>query len=89
MNKYFNTMFTLISMLCYHNIPFNFKGSWRNQVTFPWCIGDVICIDDKFVESYGFPWDEGDVSNKTPQDMFILIKTYYKQVQQEIKKGGE
>ena len=41
--------------------------------------GDIICCDgsyhaDKgYVESYGFPWDDGDVSTMLPQEMILYL----------------
>ena len=53
------------------------------QITFPWCEGDIICHfgsyshDAGCVESMGFPWDDGDCTAHTPEEMAKNIIEYY------------
>lgn len=53
------------------------------QFTFDWCDGDVIAhryslgIEQGMVESYRFPWDEGNVTTDTPQRMASRIACLY------------
>ena len=61
------------------------------QFTFDWCDGDVIMDtlsvfngeEDKYVESYGFPWDgEGDITRDYPEEMAYRIINYYETIQE-------
>lgn len=61
------------------------------QFTFDWCDGDVIMDtlsvfngeEDKFVESYGFPWDgEGDITRDYPKEMAYRVINYYETIQE-------
>ena len=72
------------SILSLLGIPYTVLPIWEGwQLRFPWCIGDVACHDGTYgsasgmVESYEFPWDEGDVSVLTPQEATIKIIAYY------------
>lgn len=53
------------------------------QIRFPWCKGDIICHSGSYgssaghVESYCFPWDEGDVTELTISEAFHNIVDYY------------
>lgn len=53
------------------------------QLRFPWCKGDIICHFGSYsnnagcVESMGFPWDEGDCTAHTPEEMAKNIIEYY------------
>lgn len=56
------------------------------QLRFPWCEGDVALHNGTYghrqlhVESYCFPWDEGDVTELEPEEAAEKIMTYYKTV---------
>lgn len=53
------------------------------QIYFPWCDGDVICHSFSYgnkwgeFESYGFPWDEFDVTVLSISDAATKIIKYY------------
>lgn len=53
------------------------------QLIFDWTRGDVAChsgtyMSSKgFVESYQFPWDEGDVTVMSPDEAARAIEKYY------------
>ena len=59
-------------------------------VCFYWCDGDFICHNGSYgcnsglVESIGFPWDNGDVSVHTPEEIADLVANYYKREVKEI-----
>lgn len=56
------------------------------QLRFPWCVGDIALHSGTYghhklhVESYCFPWDEGDVTELEPEEAAEKIITYYKTV---------
>ena len=73
---------------------------YTHQILFPWCEGDVVigllhCLDDDMIggrvdlgypsiETYHFPWDEGDITVfSTPEEFVKKMKAYY------ISKGGK
>ena len=67
-----------------HEVPYTINKLWEGwQIRFPWCKGDIACHDgtyghnDGMVESYQFPWDDGDVSVLTPEEAAALIVEYY------------
>ena len=68
------------------NIPYNIVRCFEGwQIRFNWCVGDVACHDgtsghqlDK-VETYQFPWDNGDVSVLDPEEAADKIVEYYKE----------
>ena len=49
------------------------------QLRFPWCEGDIACHSHTYgaakgdVESYQFSWDDGDVTQLTPEEATFLI----------------
>ena len=53
------------------------------QLRFPWCEGDVSAHKSTYgnrngmVESYCFPWDDGDISILTPEEVAIKIIALY------------
>lgn len=66
------------------SIPFTINVLWDGlQIRFPWCDGDIICHSGSFehergyVETYCFPWDEGDVSILSTSEVIIEIINYY------------
>ena len=56
------------------------------QLRFPWHCGDVCAhcgtygAARGYVESYQFPWDEGDVTTDTPEAMAARVVTLYNEV---------
>lgn len=63
-----------------HNVHQGPADGW--QITFDWCDGDIICSWASFhiLESYCFPWDEGDITRTNPDEMARLICGYYKEL---------
>jgi hypothetical protein len=65
-----------IENTCYHC----YEGY---QLRFNWCKGDVACHSGTYgsrsgyVETYNFPWDDGDVSMLTPIEAANKIYNYY------------
>ncbi len=54
---------------------FNFSWNTNDVVTDPSCSR----YDNDYVESYGFPWDEDDVTRDTPEEMAKRIVDLYQQ----------
>ena len=66
------------------SIPFTINVIWDGlQLRFPWCDGDVICHSGSLehehgcVETYCFPWDEGDVSVLYTSEAITEIINYF------------
>ena len=55
---------------------FNFSWHTGDVITDPFC-GNPRCADSSYVESYGFPWDEDDVTRDTPEEMAKRIVDLY------------
>lgn len=59
------------------------------QIRFPWCDGDVVCHSFSYgnkwgeFESYGFPWDEFDVTTLSISDAVTKIMKYYHETEPE------
>lgn len=70
------------------NIPFEMRSLYEGwQILCPWADNaDVAAHDGTYgtargmVESYGFPWDEGDVSVLTPEEAADRIIVYWYQL---------
>lgn len=65
-------------------IPYELRAIWDGlQITFPWCAGDIAChsgtygVNNDKVESYQFPWDEGDVTELTVTEAIKKVILYY------------
>ena len=65
-------------------IPHTTNPLWDGyQIRFPWCNGDMVCHNFSYghsaghVESYCFPWDEGDVTELTISEAFVKVVDYY------------
>lgn len=68
------------------DIPNNLRLCYNGaQLRFPWCEGDVAChegtygSDSGFVESYQFPWDDGDVTMLSPQEFIEKVYRFYQE----------
>lgn len=81
---YQSTTLTLSLILTRENIPHTvraFQGGY--QFLFPWCSGDLICHSFSYgnkwgcFESYGFPWDEDDVSTLPVDEAAQKVIGYY------------
>ena len=67
-----------------YGIPCSINECWEGyQLRFNWTNGDIAIHDGTYchekgcVESYEFPWDDGDVSVLTPDEAIEKIKSYY------------
>lgn len=79
--------FTLVSLLYNANVPYEFRLLYEGwQLRFSWDEGDVACHNGTYgnaaglVETYQFPWDNGDVSMLTPEECAERIITYYNEI---------
>ena len=66
------------------DVPYTMNSIFDGaQLRFPWCEGDVVAHsgveweDHGIVESYCFPWDDGDVTKLTPNGMADRIIALY------------
>lgn len=86
-NRYFERIADLVLTLSDNGVPCRVNDLYDGyKVTFPWCDGDVIAHSGMLgggecgwtVESFGFPWDEGDVTLLDVQEAIDLITKCYK-----------
>ncbi len=84
MKSYFERIGAIASALDSVNIPYTVRPIYEGwQIRFPWCNGDVAAHDGTYgaragmVESYCFPWDDGDVSVLTVEEAITAIRDYY------------
>ena len=84
MNNYSDGILYMVSILNYSGICFEVKRLYDGwQLIFPGYGGDVACHSGTigatkgYVESYGFPWDNGDVSALKPKKMLKNILKLY------------
>ncbi len=84
MKNYYERISFIKSILDSLHIPCSMNECWEGyQLRFPWCEGDVAAHDGTYehnrgkVESYEFPWDDGDVSVLTPEEAAIKIIALY------------
>lgn len=87
-NDYFERIADLALALSDNGIPCHVENLYDGyKVTFPWCRGDVIAHSGMLgggecgytVESFEFPWDEGDVTLLDVQEAIDLITNLYKE----------
>lgn len=71
-----------------YKVPCTINQCWEGyQLLFNWTVGDVAIHDGTYghehgdVETYEFPWDEGDVTQLTPDEAVTKIRDFYYQVQ--------
>lgn len=88
--EYINPILDLALILRAAKVPFTFHTLYEGaQLRFPWCDGDVICHEHSYgsdhgaVETYQFPWDEGDVSVMSPSQAGAGIITHYNEKMEE------
>lgn len=88
--KYEATIHQLATALYAASIPYTYYRIFDGaQLRFPWCEGDVVCHSGSYgshdgkVESYCFPWDEGDVTKLSVEDAYLKISAYYTLIQLE------
>ena len=83
---YIQSINEVISGLLAKNIPLIHNScldGW--QIRFPWCSGDISansltsCSKYGNVETFGFPWDEGETTPMNPQTAITVIEHFYKE----------
>mgnify|MGYP006988931114 CR=1 FL=1 len=81
---YFNEINYLSAIFTWFSIPHEMHECYDGwQITFPWCKGDIACHSGTFgseqhkVETYCFPWDEGDVTTLSTTAAAMKIGNYY------------
>lgn len=84
---YAQAILSIICELQKNNVPYIPRHLYEGwQIRFPWTSGDVACHGSTYgnksgrVETYQFPWDEGDVSELTPEECAKRIIGYYKEI---------
>ena len=87
MNDYYCVIVYIKSILDRASVPCTMCPIYEGyQLLFPWCVGDIALHSGTYghrqlhVESYCFPWDEGDVTELEPDEAAEKIITYYKTV---------
>ena len=82
--KYFLPILKIATALNSANVPFYFRNCYDGaQLAFPWTAGDVVChyfshgSNAGYVESFQFPWDNGDVTKLTVEEAIEKISNYY------------
>lgn len=85
-NLYHERILDLVIALSKNKVPCYVMPLYDGyKVTFPWCDGDVIAHSGMLgygeygysVESFGFPWDEGDVTLLEVKEAADLITSFY------------
>ena len=90
--EFMENLTPILTGLIAEGVPFRYRPLYDGwQLIFKWSgdvAADVACHSgtygnlEGFVESYNFPWDEGDVSMLTPDDFLKkVIKYWYKKVE--------
>ena len=81
---YAKTIFSISLELSDLGIPNTVKECWDGyKISYPWCEGTIAMYSgiygfaDGCVESYKFPWDEGDVSVLRPTTAIKFIQRYW------------
>lgn len=87
MTIYETAINTIITTLVDNRVPFTVNILYDGlQLRFPWHEGDVACHSGTYdsnlgyVESFEFPWDNGDVTELEPEKMALRIVNYYEEV---------
>jgi hypothetical protein len=90
MNRYNEIISAISDRLDEYHIPHTVHDCWDGaQIRFPWCEGDVAihsytCACAKgYVESYQFPWDDGDTSVLDPEEAVERIVQLYIEMLQD------
>lgn len=88
--NYKGYIFYLACLLNLLDVPNRFNECYDGaQLRFDWHIGDVACHSGTYganqgkVETYEFPWDNGDVSVLTPQEAAARIANLYYELKEE------
>lgn len=84
MRNYLERIQFIYGVLMILNIPCTMNALYEGwQLRFPWCEGDIAAHRGTYeqaqgkVESYCFPWDDGDVTVLTPEEAAIKIIAFY------------
>lgn len=84
MEKYFKSIIFIYNILTELSIPCTINPLFNGwQLCLPWHEGDVAAHSGTYgeaqgmVESYQFPWDNGDVTVLTPEEAAIRIIVLY------------
>ena len=85
MPNYAESIIIIAALLDKNEVPYSINKIWEGwQLRFPWTRGDVACHAHTYgnttghVETYEFPWDEGDVSMLKPEAAAEKIINYFK-----------
>jgi len=86
-NFYYSTMSAIKDCLDLCEIPCELVPLYDGfQLLFPWCEGDIAMHGGTYgarqgdVESYCFPWDDGDVTRLDSVEAVMKINEYYRTV---------
>ena len=85
---YAKPIIDLANLCTEDNIPCTINTIYDGfQIRFPWNNGDMVCHGfsyghaEGYVESYGCPWDEGDVTCLSVTEAYINIACWYKETE--------
>ena len=83
-NEYASPIINLSDLLNTAKVPHSCNPIHDGlQLRFDWCDGDVVCHffsyghEFGFVETWGFPWDEDDVTSLSVEECYRRICDYY------------
>lgn len=90
MTNFFEPINTIAKACETAGVPYIVNPAYEGfQIRFPWCEGDIICHAGSYgsykglVESYCFPWDDGDVTTLRPETAARKVIGYYAEVMGE------
>ena len=85
MKTYFEIIHFMEDCFDFCEVPYERNECWDGfQLRFPWSVGDVAINSYTYgascgrVETFHFPWDDGDVTSMTPMEAVYKIVTYYR-----------
>ena len=77
MDIYLNTIISLLNALTERGIPAQIESCWDGwKLVFPWANdADIAChsYTNEVLESYGFPWDEDNITRDSANGMFCRL----------------
>ena len=83
-SDYVSSIISIANFCSRHKILFTLHPLYDGlQIRFPGCYGDMICHSGSYghsfghVESYAFPWDEGDATELTIDEAKKKLLDYY------------
>ena len=89
-NIYGKPMIAIAKTLSDWNVPFKLESFPAPRsgysITFPWHKGDIACNDFTYghamgkVETYKFPWDNGDISVMYPYEAVCRVIDLYREL---------